>query len=150
MTKFLTAMTLIGLFAFKSYANVDDLKNLAEAVTQLRQLVTEMDTLYNKGQIKGDVKVIVALNLRTSEVLKYCAVIEGNFAKVAPPEVLTARQEARDRSIMKAESLLDTNISAALLSAQSGLVRNLENTKYCLGLTSRLAIRANISQGTNP
>lgn len=150
MTKFLTVMTFIGLSAFKSHANIDDLKNLASAVTQLRQLVTEMEAVYNKGQIKGDVRVINALNARTSEVLKYCNVIEANFARVAPIEVLTARQEARERSITKAESLIESSVGGALLSAQSGLIRNLENTKYCLGLTSRLAIRANISQETTP
>ncbi|MCM2352762.1 MAG: hypothetical protein NDI63_04030 [Pseudobdellovibrio sp.] len=147
MTKFLTAMTIIGLFAFKSFAGFGDLQNLAEAIAQFKQVITEMETIYNKGQIQGNVVVISKMNARTAEVLKYCQVIEAKFAQKAP-DVLTRKQEARNRAIEKAESLLDAS-DVELRAAQVGLVRNLETTKYCLGLTSQLhtAIRASVSGG---
>lgn len=148
MTKFLTAMTIIGLFAFKSFAGFNDLQNLAEAIAQFKQVITEMETIYNKGQIQGELAVIKKTNARTAEVLKYCQVIEAQFAKKAP-EILTRKQDARNRLIEKAESLLDSG-DAEMRAAQVELVRNLEMTKYCLGLTSQLhtAIRSSISQGT--
>lgn len=148
MTKFLTAMTIIGLFAFKSFAGFGNLQNLAEAIAQFKQVITEMEVIYNKGVIKGDVIVIKKMNARTTEVLKYCQVIENQFAQKAP-EVLAKKQEAKNRLIERAESLLDAS-DVELRAAQVELVRNLETTKYCLGLTSQLhtAIRASISSNT--
>lgn len=148
MTKFLTAMTIIGLFAFKGFAGFDGLQNLAEAIAQFKQVITEMETIYNKGTIQGNVVVLKKMNTRAAEVLKYCQVIENQFAQKAP-EVLAKKQDARNRLIEKAESLLDGS-DVELRAAQVELVRNLETTKYCLGLTSQLhtAIRASISSNT--
>lgn len=146
MTKFLTAMTIIGLFAFQSFAG-DDLKNLAEAITQFKQVITQMETIYNKGQIQGDLTVIKKINTRTTQVLKYCQIVETKFAQKAP-FVLMRRQESKNRAIGKAESLLDAS-DTELHTAQVTLVRNLETAKYCLGLTSQLStsIRASVSSG---
>lgn len=145
MTKFLTALTIIGLVAFKSFAGFDGLQNLAEAIAQFKQVITEMEVIYNKGAIQGNLIVIKKMNARTAEVLKYCQVIEDKFAQKAP-DVLSRKQEAKNRAIEKAESLLDAS-DVELRAAQVELVRNLETTKYCLGLTSQLhtAIRASIS-----
>lgn len=148
MTKFLTVMTFIGLFAFKSQANLGDLQDLAAAITQFRQVITEMDSIYMKGEFKKGLKDITLMNARVNEALKYCSRIEGSFARKAPnaPDILEKRQAARNVSIEKQISLLDVNASEDLRSAQITLVSNLENAKYCLGLTSQLhtAIRASI------
>lgn len=147
MTKFLTVMTIFGLFAFKSYGlNMDDLKNLAEAIAQFKQSVQQMETVYDKGVIKADLVALKKINSSTAVVLKYCQVIETKFQAKAP-EVLARKQEARNRAIEKAESLLDAS-DADLRSAQVDFVRGLETAKYCLGLTSQMAasIRASISQ----
>ncbi|MES2803226.1 MAG: hypothetical protein V4654_12085 [Bdellovibrionota bacterium] len=147
MTKFLTVMTIFGLFAFKSYAlDLNDLKNLAEATAQFKQSVQEMEAVYDKGVIKADIIELKKINAHTTEVLKYCQVIETKFQQKAP-EVLTRKQEARNRAIEKAESLLDA-ADTDLRSAQVDFIKGLETAKYCLGLTSQMAasIRASISQ----
>lgn len=147
MTKFLTVMTIFGLLAFKSYAlDLNDLKNLAEAITQFKQSIQEMESVYEKGQIKANLVTLKKINVHTTEILKYCQVIETRFQAKAP-EVLGRKQEARNRAIEKAESLLDAS-DAELRAAQVDFVRGLETTKYCLGLTSQMAasIRASISQ----
>jgi len=147
MTKFLTVMTIFGLFAFKSYGlNMDDLKNLAEAIAQFKQSVQQMESVYDKGQIKADLMALKKINTSTAAVLKYCQTIETKFQQKAP-EVLARKQEARNRAIEKAESLLDAS-DADLRAAQVDFVRGLETAKYCLGLTSQMAasIRASISQ----
>lgn len=147
MTKFLTVMTIFGLFAFKSYGlNIDDLKNLAEAIAQFKQSVQTMESVYDKGVIKADLIALKKINESTTAVLKYCQVVETKFQAKAP-EVLARKQEARNRAIDKAESLLDAS-DTDLRSAQVDFVRGLETAKYCLGLTSQMAasIRASISQ----
>ncbi len=147
MTKFLTVMTIFGLFAFKSYGlNIDDLKNLAEAIAQFKQSVQTMEAVYDKGVIKADLVALKKINSNTAAVLKYCQVIETKFQAKAP-EVLARKQEARNRAIEKSESLLDAS-DADLRAAQVDFVRSLETAKYCLGLTSQMAasIRASISQ----
>lgn len=147
MTKFLTVMTIFGLLAFKSYGlDMNDLKNLAEAIAQFKQSVQSMEAVYDKGVIKADLIALKKINTHTAEVLKYCQTIEVKFQAKAP-EVLSRKQEARNRAIEKAESLLDAT-DADLRAAQVDFIRGLETAKYCLGLTSQMAasIRASISQ----
>ena len=147
MTKFLTAMTIFGLIAVKSYGlDLDSLKNLAQAIAQFKQVVQEMEAVVDKGVIKANLSTLVKINTRTNEVLKYCQVMETKFQSKAP-EVLARKQEARNRAIEKAESLLDASDSE-LHTAQVDFVRGLETAKYCLGLSSQMAasIRASISQ----
>lgn len=147
MAKFLTVMTIFGLFAFKTYGlDMNDLKNLAEASAQFKYSVQTMQSAYGKGQITADLVALKKINANTAAVLKYCQVIETQFQAKAP-EVLGRKQEARNRAIEKSESLLDAS-DAELRSAQVDFVRGLESAKYCLGLTSQMAasIRASISQ----
>lgn len=147
MTKFLTVMTIFGLFAFKSYGlDMNDLKNLAEAIAHFKQSVQTMESVYDKGVIKADLAALKKINANTAAVLKYCQVIETKFQAKAP-EVLARKQDARNRAIEKSESLLDAS-DADLRAAQVDFVRGLETAKYCLGLTSQMAasIRASISQ----
>lgn len=147
MTKFLTVMTIFGLIAFKSYGlGLDSLKNLAQAMTQFKQVIQEMEAVADKGAIKANLSTLVKMNSRTNEALKYCQVMEAQFQEKAP-EVLARKQEARNRAIEKAESLLDAS-DTELYSAQVDFVRGLETAKYCLGLSSQMAasIRASISQ----
>lgn len=147
MTKFLTVMTIFGLFSFKGYAvDLDSLQNLGQAITQFKQVVQEMESINDKGVIKTDLARLTKINGRAAEALKYCQAMETKFQQKAP-EVLARRQEARNRAIEKAESLLDAN-DTDLRMAQVDFVRGLETAKYCLGLSSQMAasIRASISQ----
>lgn len=143
MTKFMTVMTVFGVFALNCYANdMASLQNISMTISQFRGIVTQLEPAYNKGQIKGNAIALNRLNQKASETLRSCEVVEYNFQEKAP-EILARKQEARNRAILKAESLLDAT-DATLRMEQMSLVRNLENAKYCLGLTGH--VRASIAE----
>lgn len=147
MTRFMTVVTIFGLLigfqSQKSYgSDLTSLQNITQTFTQFRQVVNELDTTYNNGQIKGDVSTLDKINVRAMETLKFCHVVEGKFQERAP-EVLARKQDIRNRAIEKGQSLLDT-ADVNLKASQALFIANLETAKYCLGLTGQ--VRASIAQ----
>lgn len=143
MMKFMTVVTIFGLFVFKSYAlDLNDLQNMKNTVDQFQQVVSELETTYNKGQVKADLAVLGKINARASEILQFCGVVEKRFQEKSA-DLLAKKQEARDRMINKAVSLLDSS-DANLLAAQTLFIQNYETAKYCLGLSGQ--VRASMAQ----
>lgn len=142
----MTLVTILGLSGFLSSTthafDVASLQNVTETFTHFKSVVDELETAYNKGTILKDIKTINKVNEKAAIILKYCESIETRFQEKAP-ELLARKQEAKNRSIERSQSLLDTE-DMALKTAQAYLIVNYETAKYCLGLTGQ--VRASIVQ----
>lgn len=147
MAKHMTLVTLIGLLSFNCFADFSSLREIADVYSQFKTVNIQLDSVYNKGQILGDKVALDRLNMAATEVLNNCQKIENKFLEKAP-EILTRRQESKNRAIELSESLLNST-DPELRKSQVQLIRNFETSKYCLVLTNQLhtAIRASTSGG---
>ncbi|AZZ36626.1 hypothetical protein CIK05_07430 [Bdellovibrio sp. qaytius] len=148
MTKFLTVMTILGLVAFKSYgADLQSLAQKMEQFKQVKQTIQEMESVYDNGSIKLNVKNLRELNDRAMQSLGSCQKTEAEFQAKAP-EVLSNKITGRERAFNQAKSLLDTRNDADMRTAQENFVRVLVTAKYCLGLTSQI-VSSEVSGAAN-